>query len=62
MREKKREGGTKCNVGLYKMLQIPTLLPKCPRSGVTFHYVSVNFCLILLRKKNIKKPWQKGKW
>ena len=38
MREKEREGSTKGKGGLYKELQIPTLPPKGPRSGVTFHF------------------------
>ena len=38
MREKEREGSTKGKGGLYKMLQIPTLPPKWPRSDVTIHY------------------------
>ena len=37
MREKEREGSTKSKGGLNKKLQIPTLPPKHPRSGVTFH-------------------------
>ena len=37
MMEKEREGSTKGKGGLYKKLQIPTLPPKHPRSGVTFH-------------------------
>ena len=37
MREKVREGSTKGKGGLYKMPQIPTLPPKWPRSGITFH-------------------------
>ena len=36
-REKEREGSTKGKGGLYKMLQIPALPPKCSRSDVTFH-------------------------
>ena len=40
MREKVREGSTKGKGGLYKMPQIPTLPPKGPRSGVTFHYAT----------------------
>ena len=39
MREKEREGSTKGKGGLYKKLQISTLPPKWPRSGVTFHSV-----------------------
>ena len=38
MREKEREGSTKGKGGLYKMPQIPTLPPKWPRSGATFHF------------------------
>ena len=38
MREKVREGSTKGKGGLYKMPQIPTIPPKWPRSGVTFHF------------------------
>ena len=38
MRNKEREGSTQGNGGLYKKLKIPTLPPKWPRSGVTFHY------------------------
>ena len=37
MREKEREQSTKGKGGLYKMPQTPTLPPKWPRSGVTFH-------------------------
>ena len=33
----KRDGSTHWDGGLYKKLQIPTLPPKSPRSGVTFH-------------------------
>ena len=40
MRETEREGSTKGKGGLYKKLQIPTLPPKWPRSGVTFHFVN----------------------
>ena len=40
MREKEREGSTKGKGGLYKMPQIPTLPPKWPRSGVTFHQIA----------------------
>ena len=29
---------TKGKGGFYKMPQIPTLPPKCPRSGITFHF------------------------
>ena len=36
--EREREGSTKGKRRLYKLLQIPTLPPKWPRSGVTFHY------------------------
>ena len=39
MREKEREGSTKGKGGLYKMPQIPTLPPKWPRSGATFHFM-----------------------
>ena len=37
MREKERQGSTKGKGGLFKKLQIPTLPPKHPSSGVTFH-------------------------
>ena len=43
MSEKETEGSTKGKVGLYKKLQIPTLPPKWPRSGVTFHFVNSYF-------------------
>ena len=33
----KREGSIKGEGGRYKKLKIPTLTPKSPRSGVTFH-------------------------
>ena len=39
MRKKEREGSTKGKGGLNKELQIPTLPPKHPRSGVTFHNI-----------------------
>ena len=38
MREKERAGSTKGKGGLYKKLQISTLPPNWPRSGVTFHF------------------------
>ena len=41
--ERAREGSTKGKGGLYKKLQAPTLPPKWPRSGVTFHLTI--FCL-----------------
>ena len=37
MSNKKREGSTLGKGGLYKKFQIPTLPPKWPRSGLTFH-------------------------
>ena len=40
----KREGSIKGEGGLYKKLKIPTLPPKLPRSGVTFHYFPGDFC------------------
>ena len=36
-KEREREGSTKGKGGLYEKLQVPTLPPKWPRSGVTFH-------------------------
>ena len=36
-----REGNTKGKGGLNKKLQIPSLPPKWPRSGVTFHFKKV---------------------
>ena len=39
-REKKKKSTMSNKGGLYKKLQIPTLPPKWPRSGVTFHYNS----------------------
>ena len=49
MREKEREGSTKGKGGLYKKLQIPTLSPKWPRSGVTFHFESKRILFSLIR-------------
>ena len=40
MREGERENSTKGKGGLYNMPQNPSLPPKWPRSGVTFHYQS----------------------
>ena len=39
MREGEREASTKGKGGLYNMPQNPTLPPKWPRSGVTFHFL-----------------------
>ena len=39
MSNKKREGSTQGEGGLYKNPQIPTLPPKSQRSGVTFHSI-----------------------
>ena len=49
-REREREGSTKGKGGLNKNLQIPTLPPKWPRSGITFHFKTeqirfVIFCI-----------------
>ena len=46
MSNKKRErGALKAKEGSIKKLQIPTLFPEWPRSGVTFHYCSA-FCML----------------
>ena len=47
MREKEKEGSTKGKGGLCKKLQITTLPPKHPRSGVTFHF-SMNLISFIL--------------
>ena len=54
MREKEREESTKGKGGLYEMPQIPTLPPKWPRSGVTFHY---SFNKILLSNMCLRVIW-----
>ena len=51
MREGERERQTFKGKGeLYNMPQYHTLPPKCPRSGVTFHY-SCNFPLIFAQRE-----------
>ena len=37
--ERETEDSTKGKGGLYNMQQYPTLPPKWPRSGVTFHFI-----------------------
>ena len=38
IKKREREGSIQGKGGLYKKLKIPTLPPKLPRSGVTFHF------------------------
>ena len=58
MQQLKREGSIKGERGLYKKLKIPTLNPKSPRSGVTFHfYISQDFGLAYCHRNIEGMAW-----
>ena len=59
MQQIKREGSIQGEGWLYKKLKIPSLPPKLPRSGVTFHFTVVEtglnpFCFFGCRRSGLR--------